>query len=763
MAKKRRKVDRYSMVGFDAAHYRSTQEYVNAVNALFDRATHSIASAAARGKYDPDKPFSFRDYPEMREIVQKVTAGLTVNMKSVVERGSRNQWLYACEKNDEFIGSIMNTSKVSKARLNKMQDRNLDALSTFQGRKVGGMDLSKRVWNYVGQYKDQIELGLDVGLGEGRSAAELSRDLRQNLKDPDRLFRRVRDKHGNLQLSKAAKAFNPGQGVYRSSYMNAMRLTRSEINMSYREADWLRWQQLDFVVGFEVRVSNRHEEWLRNVWNKKNPGKIEICDQLKGRYPKTFKFKGWHPQCMCYCVPILMDEETFDKQELSDLKSALNGTEYKKYESKDAVTEMPAGFNNWVDENMERQKKWRSAPYFVRDNFKYGQMDKGLRIDLPAQQKPPIDPVDAEMNALQSRISETKRRAAEYGTGTMALDMAIAERNVERTKKHLSSLENDFNYYDRAFSKFISDNTKVIQEAKLHNVPIDSRLTGVITKKSWYKDGYIFETLVDNLKREIAKAIENKKFEEKHGKDVSRMMPEQLMNKGDYLHGEDYKFDKTFFDLLDPNRHVRLEIVKKEDGAYYAAGKVHLCDSKRNEASNWHRKSVVYHEYGHAIDWQRGLRKSKEIEQLREQHKKYLRKRSTYKVWDSSIEKVDGEYKIVNRSSMQSMSRVAYIDKKLEDILSRVWRMKDETFTKRGITKADVLEQIGATRDTIKSLVVKYGAGHSDSYFRMPGTKEAEYIAHAFENAFLGNVVFKKYLPEMYNEMIAYIRSLKPL
>jgi hypothetical protein len=131
------------------------------------------------------------------------------------------------------------------------------------------MNLSQRVWKYVGQYKDQIELGLDVGLGEGRSAQQLSRDLRQNLQDPDRLFRRVRDKHGNLVLSKAAKAFHPGQGVYRSSYKNAMRLTRSEINMAYRESDWLRLQQLDFVVGFEVHRSN-HEPLF----------KCDLCSRL---------------------------------------------------------------------------------------------------------------------------------------------------------------------------------------------------------------------------------------------------------------------------------------------------------------------------------------------------------------------------------------------------------------------------------------------------------------------------------------------------
>ena len=41
--------------------------------------------------------------------------------------------------------------------------------------------------------------------------------------------------------------------------------------------------------------------------------------------------------------------------------------------------------------------------------------------------------------------------------------------------------------------------------------------------------------------------------------------------------------------------------------------------------------------------------------------------------------------------------------------------------------------------------------------------KETEYLAHAFENAFLGNRVFQKYLPDIYAEMVAYIRALKPI
>lgn len=369
---KRQKVQRFSIQGWDMRHYRETEAYAQAVQSLYDKATLAITRAAARGKIDPDTPFSFDMYPSVQKEMQRITEQLAERVTVVIESGSKKQWLFACDKNDAFISSIMDTSKVSKARLKKMQDRNLDALAAFQGRKVDGMNLSQRVWKYVGQFKDQLENALDVGLGEGRSADELSRDVRQNLNDPNRLFRRVRDKRGNLVLSKRAAAFHPGRGVYRSSYKNAMRLTRSEINMAYRESDWQRWQSLDFVVGFEIHRSN-HEPLC----------KCDTCAKLVGRYPKTFKFKGWHPQCMCYATPILMDEETFDENELGDLKAALRGTTYKHQQAKNAVSDVPDGFKAWVKDHVEAQKGWASTPYFIKDNFVNGQLGKGLKIAMP--------------------------------------------------------------------------------------------------------------------------------------------------------------------------------------------------------------------------------------------------------------------------------------------------------------------------------------------------------------------------------------------
>lgn len=493
---KRQKTTRFSIQSYDAAHYRQTEQYTQAVNALFDRATTEIAKAVAKGTYDPDKPFSFDDYPSVKSVMQSITKQLADRMITVIETGSKKQWLFACEKNDGFIASIMDTSKLSKARLKKMQDRNLEALQTFQGRKVEGMNLSQRVWKYVGQYKAQLESALDVGLGEGRNAAQLSRDVRENLKEPNRLFRRVRDKRGNLVLSKAAKAFHPGQGVYRSSYKNAMRLTRSEINMAYRESDFLRWQSLDFVVGYEIRRSN-HEPLF----------KCDICEKLVGRYPKTFKFKGWHPQCMCYAVPILMDEETFDENELGDLKAALHGTQYKKLEAKNLVTDVPDGFKQWVKDHEEAQKKWASTPYFIKDNFKDGQLSKGLKLDIISLQ-PKIDPIQRQLDQLKPQISSIRAMCNEWGLNTFILDDAIQNRNPSGVVNAISVLHGRVDAVMQEYKNYIADATEAIKEARKHNIDVSEILNDIAAitgdKRDWITGKEVFKKRLQDLLSKIA-------------------------------------------------------------------------------------------------------------------------------------------------------------------------------------------------------------------------------------------------------------------
>ena len=437
---KRPKTTRFSIKDFDIAHYRATEQYANAVDNLFAIATSEIARAASKVDFNPDKPFSFDDYPKVKAAMQATVASLTKKVQAVVETGSRKQWLFSCKKNDAFIKSVFDTSKLKKSDLKAMMDKRLDALATFQGRKVAGMNLSQRVWKYTTQFREQIEHALDVGLGEGRSAQELSQDVRQNLQDPNRLFRRVRDKRGNLVLSKAARAFHPGQGVYRSSYKNAMRLTRSEINMAYRESDYQRWQNLDFVVGFEIMRSNH-----------KPLCKCKTCEKLVGRYPKTFKFVGWHPQCMCFAIPIMEDfySEGRRNDRVNRLKAALNGTTAKKYISPETIDKMPDGFNEWVNANKDKQKNWSSTPYFIRDNFKNGSLADGLKITFPVV--PAAVRVDP-LAAIMPQIENARQLATKWGL-TIQLKMLekyVAAKDISSIQSTIATIQSKVSIIEQA-------------------------------------------------------------------------------------------------------------------------------------------------------------------------------------------------------------------------------------------------------------------------------------------------------------------------
>ena len=403
----------FSIKGADLQHYKRTEAYAKMIDRIYNQAISAFASIAAKAQsnIDPQKAFNLNDYPAFKEATKKILDTLSKKMKVVIDEGTSNEWLSACKKNDDFLKSILDTTKVPKKTLKKWQDRNLDALGSFQNRKTDGMDLSQRIWKQTQQARSTIELSIDVALGEGKSAAQLATELKQNLVDPSKLFRRVRDKYGNLQLSKAAKAYHPGQGKYRSSYKNALRLTRSEINMSYATSDGLRWQALDFVTGFEVKRSAHEYD-------------CDVCDKLKGKYPKTFEWKKWHPQCRCYAVPILMSRDEFNTDELNELKAAFKGTEYKKFSSQNEITDVPQGFKDWVNTNTERSNGWASQPYFVRDNFDGGTLAGGLKLAVssPVLNTPPpppivvLDPIEEFKNQVDAvNTFDDLRRIATNG------------------------------------------------------------------------------------------------------------------------------------------------------------------------------------------------------------------------------------------------------------------------------------------------------------------------------------------------------------
>ena len=120
---------------------------------------------------------------------------------------------------------------------------------------------------------------------------------------------------------------------------------------------------MDFVVGIEVHLSKNHTCLGRDG---KPHEFTDICDQLQGRYPKDFKFTGWHPHCRCFATSILKT----DKEIAEDTRRILRG-ERPTGESENTVEDVPEGFRNWLKKNSARIEKANSLPYFIADNADY--------------------------------------------------------------------------------------------------------------------------------------------------------------------------------------------------------------------------------------------------------------------------------------------------------------------------------------------------------------------------------------------------------
>lgn len=741
--------------GFDAEHYAATERYARQIERLYNTACDEFARIGA-GMEETEAVFSFDKLPKTRKQAQGILTRLVGKMEAVITTGTKAEWLAACKKNDAFIAAILRTAKLTKEEVEQYQNRNLEALRTFQRRKVEGLGLSERVWRYAGELKDAMELGIDVALGEGKSAQELSRDLRSYLQEPHRLYRRVRDKGGNLRLSKAAKLYHPGQGVYRSSAKNAQRLARTEVNMAYRESEFLRWQKLDFVVGFRVMLSNNHT--TTNSKGEKIP-LVDICDELWGDYPKTFKFTGWHPQCRCFVVPILSDYDEYNQDRANRLKAIVRKAKYESLPSRRTITDVPAKFREYIDSIKERAKGWKSMPYYIRDNFKGGKIEGGLNANIPTKTMNSVKPCtefDKEINYL-------KRWAYALGGDMSNIDALRTAGNREALEAEIEKVRDIMDGNLDKWHDAQNELSRVITVSLKGYSDIQNEFSKILqdnasSTKRYYGD--CISRLKQAVKDALAKLAKAKEEEANSG--YSKNMPEELKKGGIWLRGDDYTYSKEFFDLIDESKPIRITIHSKTGNDSYFSpteNRVYLDKKRRSEESHYYRKALIYHEFGHGIDWQRGLRYSQEIKDLREKQIKRLKKQVVQTKEKTYFDGTKMEY-----VTKQVKTRVMYaksISERLDRLYSKIRSMKDETFVKRGITKQDVIEQIAAVQDTLKSLISSVGWGHSTSYFKTKGFSEAEYIAHCFENAFIGNRIFQKYLPTEYAEMIAFIKSLK--
>lgn len=300
----------------------------------------------------------------------------------------KDGWERAERKNDDFISQFIKGMSISSATKDGMFTHSLSAFEALKNDiDANGFKLSDRVWNITQQTKSQLEFYLDSGVVAGRNSNGISSDIRQILQNPQKRFRRIRNEKGELVLSQPMKDYHPGQGVYRSAYKNALRTSATTTNTAYRSADYERWSKQDFILGIEIHRSAN------------NRGPCKICDAMVGKYPKTFKFTGFHPFCICFATPITMEPEDFADFLLND--TVPQGQ---------TITDIPQAAKDFVSEN----KDGLQSAFWYKDNFTN---DGGLQREIVSQpitnevikvSKPKRIKTDSEIANIKQKWNERK-------------------------------------------------------------------------------------------------------------------------------------------------------------------------------------------------------------------------------------------------------------------------------------------------------------------------------------------------------------------
>jgi hypothetical protein len=289
---------------------------------------------------------------DIRQTIERISNTVNAKARNIIINGIKRSWSLSEKKNDEIEKKTMGSGrrpppgkklKVAPGSGGKPKGT-ITAVDEYIKRKTEGLGLSKRIWKLAPSFKkavnDTMIEGLKKGTPSKKGFAVGDGITERGLGD---LLRK------NLRHNKFTE--NPGRGIYKDPQRNAERVARSEVNMAYANADFQRWQTQWFVIGIQVNLSNNHP-------------KYDICDSMAGKYPKTFHFIKWHPNCLCVAIPVLADQKTRD--EMMEYQLGLRDEPPKVA----YITTMPPAAIVWMKKNATRVKGWSNQPYWLKANMK---------------------------------------------------------------------------------------------------------------------------------------------------------------------------------------------------------------------------------------------------------------------------------------------------------------------------------------------------------------------------------------------------------
>lgn len=773
---------------YDKRHIANVRRYQRQVDAIYKEAVEQAALRAAGLPVPEDYIFTFDDFPALKMQIDALMSKMQADLEMTMTNGIRTEWDLANAKNDALVSSALGQA-AGLARYNRTHE---DALSAFLARKERGLNLSDRVWQYTKQFKGELEMGLDLGIREGMDAASMARQLKQYLQFPDMLFRRVRDEHGVLHLSKRAAEFHPGQGVYRSSYKNARRLAATETNIAYRTSDHERWKDLDFIVGIEIHLSNNHT----CLNNKGKPvAFFDICDELQGKYPKEFKFVGWHPHCRCIATPILKTKAELD----ADDERIKRGEEpIDPNESENAVKELPDQFKTWMDDNAERIENAKSTPYFLADNealisgtpaapaqFQTEHESNVVFDKLNIPQLPDFVPdfskmsyeekvnnIADAMTALDpdtyKRYAELSKRAAELGDAERVwksrfnFDLYTSPDNIRRleTINHLKELATaDLSAIPPQWQGKMAE---LIKQINAHDIAVNG-FKAIYAECEHAYNIYKLSTTQEAIDFGLAKLSDKTPY------NLFTVVRKKIPNFAIP--------EKEFMDRFD--KFVPLSTrAKSGSGAYYQPFYGNVCIpvelrkyAGRLKASKWYAEGgIFHHEFGHALDWQIGIKTDQKLVTIYDAFKAEIQKDGTAafekKINDILDKRMDELGEAWRGSKEYAKLNGAVNNAKTIEEWDKAFaarkKGREKFFTAHGYD--DLEEMLGAFSDCLGAATdgtcAQRPRGHFGGYFKSRENQLAEFVAHCSENYWSGNPYFEKLAPQLYKAMRDYFAGL---
>lgn len=178
----------------------------------------------------------------------------------------------------EQSATVAQTSVLFHTIFDRVKQRRIER-GLFKTRQRGpaqtGYSLSQRVWDLRDGNLARLRRTVSTGIAQGRAAGAIASDVK------------AMTTVGSFSSSVA----NPGAGVYRSAWKNALRVTRTETNIAYQDAE----MEYAKAKGF------------KKMWNR-SPGSDspDECAEYDGRVYDPDDYPALpHPNCACFATTII--------------------------------------------------------------------------------------------------------------------------------------------------------------------------------------------------------------------------------------------------------------------------------------------------------------------------------------------------------------------------------------------------------------------------------------------------------------------------